>query len=69
MTTADWDSFELDGEEIEVVTSFSFLGSEVEKERCDKRNKTKGGDRKSYNDWTRKDMVKQTREHRNEKKG
>ena len=37
MTTANWDSFEIDREEIEVVTSFTFLGSEVEKEgRCDK---------------------------------
>ena len=37
MTTAEWDTFEMDGEEIEVVTSFSFLGSMVEKEgRCDK---------------------------------
>jgi len=35
MTTVDWDSFEIDGEEIEVVASFTFLGSEVEKEgRC-----------------------------------
>src|SRR6218665_1560452 len=40
MTTANWDSFELDGEEIEVVTSFTFLGSEVEKDgRCDKEIK------------------------------
>ena len=31
MTTANWDSFEIDGEEIKVVTSFTFLGSEVEK--------------------------------------
>ena len=31
MITADWDSFKIDGEEIEVVTSFMFLGSEVEK--------------------------------------
>jgi len=36
MTTDDWDSFEIDREEIEVVRSFTFLGSEVEKEgRCD----------------------------------
>ena len=35
MTTANWDRFE-----IEVVTSFMFLGSEVEKEgRCDKEIK------------------------------
>ena len=34
MTTADW---EIDEEEIEVVPSFTFLGSEVEKEgMCDK---------------------------------
>src|SRR6218665_3517084 len=40
MTTANWDSFETDGEEIEVVTSFTFLGSEVEKDRrCDKEIK------------------------------
>src|SRR6218665_1285263 len=40
MTTADWNSFEIDGEEIEVETSFTFLGSEVEKEgRCDKEVK------------------------------
>ena len=40
MTTADWDSFESDGEDIEVVTSFLFQGSEVEKEgRCDKEIK------------------------------
>ena len=32
MTTANWDSFEIDGEEIETVVSFTFLGSEVEKE-------------------------------------
>ena len=30
MTTTIWDSFEIDGEEVEVVTSFTFLGSEVE---------------------------------------
>ena len=36
MTTADWDKFEVDGEELEVVTSFPFLGSTVEKEgRCE----------------------------------
>ena len=40
MTTADWDSFEIDGEGIEVVTSFKFLGSEVEKE-CDKEIKSR----------------------------
>jgi len=40
MTTADLDSFEIDGEEIEVVTSFTFLESEVEKEgTCDKEVK------------------------------
>jgi len=41
MTTTDWDSFKIDGEEIEVVTSFTFLGSElVEKEgSCDKEIK------------------------------
>src|SRR6218665_430744 len=40
MTTAKWDRFEIDGEEIEVVTSFMFLESEVEKEgRCDKEIK------------------------------
>jgi len=40
MTTANWDSFEIDREEIEVVTSSTFLGSEVEKEgRCDKEIK------------------------------
>jgi len=33
MTTANWDSFEIDREEIEVVTSFTFLGSEVELKR------------------------------------
>src|SRR6218665_565883 len=38
--TANWDSFETDREEIEVVTSFTFLGSEVEKDRrCDKEIK------------------------------
>ena len=26
------------------------------------------GDRKSYNDWTRRVMMRQTHEHRNEKK-
>ena len=31
MTTANWESFEIDGEEIVVVTSFTFLRSEVEK--------------------------------------
>ena len=40
MTIADWDSFEIDGEKIEVVTCFTFLGSEVEIEgRCDKEIK------------------------------
>ena len=40
MTTANWNSFEIDGEEIEVVSSFMFLGSEVEKDgRCDKEIK------------------------------
>jgi len=42
MTTADWDSFEIDGDvgEEVVVTSFTFLGSEVEKVvRCDKEIK------------------------------
>src|SRR6218665_2140201 len=40
MTTANWNSFKIDGEEIEVVTSFTFLGSEMEKEgRCDKEIK------------------------------
>ena len=40
MTTADWDSFKIDGEEIEVVISFTFLESEVKKEgRCDKELK------------------------------
>src|SRR6218665_3831641 len=32
MTSANWSSFEIDGVEIEVVTSFTFLGSEMEKE-------------------------------------
>ena len=37
MTTANWNSFEIGGEETEVVSSFTFLGSEVEKDgRCDK---------------------------------
>ena len=40
MTTANWNRFEIDGEEIEVVSSFTFLGSEMEKEgRCDKEIK------------------------------
>src|SRR6218665_13457 len=40
MTTVDWDSFEINREEIEVVSSFIFLGSEVEKEeRCNKEIK------------------------------
>ena len=40
MTTVNWASFEIDGEEIEVVSIFTFLGSEVEKEgRCDKEIK------------------------------
>src|SRR6218665_1917871 len=40
MTIANWDSFEIDGEEIGVVKSFTFLGSEVEKEgRCNKEIK------------------------------
>src|SRR6218665_2464492 len=40
MTTSNWNSFEIDGEEIEVVSSFMFLGSEVEEEgRCDKEIK------------------------------
>src|SRR6218665_2215379 len=48
MTIANWDSFEIDGEEIEVVTSFTFLGSEVEKEgRCDKEIKRRVAIRKA----------------------
>ena len=40
MTTANLDSFEIGREEIEVVTSCAFLGSEVENEgRCDKEIK------------------------------
>ena len=40
MTTANWDSFEINREEIEVISSFMFLGSEVEKQgRCDKEIK------------------------------
>ena len=36
MTTADWKTFETDGEEIQVVTCFSFLGSMIEREgRCE----------------------------------
>jgi len=36
MTTATWENFEVDGETIEVVSSFTFLGSMLEKEgRCD----------------------------------
>src|SRR6218665_3358344 len=36
VTTANWDIFEIDGGEIELVTSFTFLGSVVEREgRCD----------------------------------
>src|ERR1700733_9182338 len=36
MTTADYDSFEIDGEKIEVMTSFTFLGSVIENEgKCD----------------------------------
>ena len=36
MTTADYDSFEIDGEKIEVITSFTFLGSVIENEgKCD----------------------------------
>ena len=36
MTTAEWETFEIDGEEIQVVTSFSFLGSMIEREgRCE----------------------------------
>ena len=31
MTTAEWDRFQLDGEEIEVTKSFTFLGSIIEK--------------------------------------
>jgi hypothetical protein len=37
MTTANWRSFEVDGEEIEVVTSFCFLGAMIENEGgCEK---------------------------------
>ena len=36
MSTEEEDSFEIDGEEIETVTSFTFLGSVIEKEgKCD----------------------------------
>src|SRR5678816_2795056 len=36
MTSAEWETFEIDGEEIQVVTCFSFLGSMIEKEgRCE----------------------------------
>src|SRR3984885_14534870 len=31
MTTAAWESFEVDGEEIEIEASFTFLGSMIEK--------------------------------------
>ena len=52
---------------VEVVTSFTFLGSEAEKEgSCDKE-KMNCCDRKSDNDWTIKAMARQTGEHRNEK--
>ena len=32
------------------------------------KNKTKGGDRTSYNDWTRNIVARQTSEHRHEKR-
>jgi hypothetical protein len=32
MTTAAWDKFEIDGEEIEMVENFTFFGSVLEKE-------------------------------------
>ena len=36
MTTGEEDSFEIDGEEIETVISFTFLGSVIEREvKCD----------------------------------
>ena len=35
--------------------------------RSGKGNKKKGGDRKRYNDWIRKVMARQTREHRHKK--
>jgi len=69
MTTADWDSFEIDGEEIEVVTSFTFLGSEVEKVgRCDKEIKRRVATGKATMIGLKKLMTKQAREHRHEKK-
>src|SRR6218665_901791 len=36
--------------------------------RSGKGNKTKGGDRKRFNDWIRKVMARQTREHKHEKR-
>ena len=36
MTTGEEDSFEIDGDKIETVTSFKFLGSVIEREgKCD----------------------------------
>ena len=69
MITANRDSFEIDVEEIKVATSFTFLGLEVEKEgRCDKEIKRRVAIGKSYNDWIRKVMARQTREHKHEKR-
>src|SRR6218665_1355048 len=65
MTTTDWNSFEIDREEI-VVTSFTLLGSEIEKEgRCDSEIKPGVAIEKAN---PRKDMARQTREHTNEKR-
>ena len=69
MTTANWDSFEIDREEIEVVRSFTFLGSEVEKEgRCDKEIKRRVEIGKATMIGLEKTDKRQTREHKHEKK-
>src|SRR6218665_2751127 len=69
MTTANWNSFEIDGEEIEVVSSFTFLGSEVEKEgRCDKEIKRRVVIGKATMIGLEKVMARQTHEHRHKKR-
>ena len=70
MTTADWDSSEIDEEKIEVITSFTFLGSVIENEgKCDMEIKRRVAIGKAaLTPWDGKDMEGQTCQHRHQKK-
>ena len=57
MTTGEEDSFEIDGEEIKTVTSFTFLGSVIEREgKCDMEIKRRVAIGKHCNEWHGKNM-------------